>query len=122
MKPVLHPDEFVYCTLPEDKVQTLEVDAVCRFIEAEGVTLILPKPEALRLELNYIYECRMITLDVHSSLDAVGFIAIITSKLAQARISVNPVSGYYHDHLFVPSDRIEEVISLLNDLNSPDSY
>jgi len=102
MKPVQHPDEFVYCTLPQDKVQTLKVDAVCWFVEAEGVTLILPKREALRLELNYIYECRMITLNVHSSLDAVGFMATITSKLAEAGISVNPVSAYYHDHLFVP--------------------
>jgi hypothetical protein len=30
-----------------------------------------------------------------------------------AFISVNPVSGFYHDHLFVPVDRAEEAMRLL---------
>jgi hypothetical protein len=36
---------------------------------------------------------------VHSSLDAVGFMAAVTTRLAKINIGVNPVSGFYHDHL-----------------------
>ena len=57
----------------------------------------------------------MISLTVHSSLDAVGFLAAITTKLAQSGISVNPVSAFYHDHLFVPVNRADEAVSLLRE-------
>jgi hypothetical protein len=55
----------------------------------------------------------MITLNVFSALDAVGFLAAVTARLANAGISVNPVSGFHHDHLFVPADRAEEAMRLL---------
>jgi hypothetical protein len=38
--------------------------------------------------------------------------------LASAGISVNPISAYYHDHLFVPSERAEKVMKLLDELMS----
>jgi len=44
----------------------------------------------------------MITLTNHSRLNADGFLVIITRELAQHDISVNPVSAYYHDYLFMP--------------------
>ena len=58
----------------------------------------------------------MITLTVHSSLEAVGFLAVITRKLAQHSISVNAVSAYHHDHLFVPVACAEEAMILLADM------
>ena len=58
----------------------------------------------------------MITLNVHSSLDAVGFLAAITTRLATAGMGVNPVSGYFHDHLFVPADRADEAMAILEAL------
>ena len=48
-----------------------------------------------------------------SSLDAVGFLAEITVKISQFGISVNPISAYYQDHLFVPSEKAHEVMKLL---------
>jgi len=51
--------------------------------------------------------------DSSSSLDAVGFLAAITSRLAEAGISVNAVWGYQHDHLFVPDQKATEVLNLL---------
>ena len=61
----------------------------------------------------YEFECRQITIDVHSGLAAVGFMPILTGVLAEKEISCNPVSGFYSDHLFVPVDRAEEAVRLL---------
>ena len=54
----------------------------------------------------------MITLNIHSSLEAVGFLAAITARLAAAGMGVNPVAGYFHDHLFVPAERAEDAMAI----------
>lgn len=90
------------------------IKAKMMFVEQEGVTYIITHADALAHGLAYEYESRAITLDVHSSLEAVGFMAVIATKLADAGISVNPVAGFYHDHLFVPSDKVDEAIAVLS--------
>ena len=55
----------------------------------------------------------MITLEVHSSLEAVGFLARITTELAKHKMGVNPVSGFFHDHLFVLDGREQDALSVL---------
>ena len=72
------------------------------FEEEEGTTYILTHGEAAHHNLPHEYPCKMITLDVHSSLEAVGFIARVSAAMTKEGIAVNPVSGFYHDHLFVP--------------------
>jgi uncharacterized protein len=115
MKPDLQDAEYVFCSVSNDKADEQEITAICKFRELEGVTYIVTKEEAIHKGLDYIYSCRMITLNIHSSLEAVGFLAAITAKLADASISVNPVSAYYHDHLFVPSEKVEKVMELLKE-------
>lgn len=83
------------------------------FKEAEGTTFILLREEAEAHGLAHEFASRMITLDVHSSLEAVGFMAIIATELAKEGISVNPVAGFYHDHMFVPEDRVEDALGVL---------
>jgi hypothetical protein len=78
--------------------------------------LIIRKDEASRAELEYSYPCRMITLAVHSALGAVGFLAAVTTRLSKAGISVNAVSAFHHDHLFVPTDRAEQALKILKTL------
>ena len=56
----------------------------------------------------------MITLNIHSALDAVGFIAKIASRLAELDMGVNPVAGFYHDHLFIPVKRAEDAMMELS--------
>lgn len=58
----------------------------------------------------------MITLNVQSSLDAVGFLAVLTTRLAKYGMGVNPVSAFLHDHLFVPVGREEEAVRELGKL------
>jgi len=111
LRPFLHEDEFVFCTHSE-----VAGDPVCIFREREGLTLILRRAEAERLGIAYTFPCRMITLEVHSSLEAVGLMARVSSALAAERISVNPVSGYFHDHLFVPAERAEDAMEVLRSI------
>lgn len=58
----------------------------------------------------------MITLSIHSSLEAVGFLAAILPRLAAAGMGVNPVSAFHHDHLFVPADRADDAMRILEEL------
>jgi hypothetical protein len=118
MQPVLLPEEYVFCTLLTGQPLPPDIAPVGTFREAEGLTLILLRQQAEAAALSYNYPCRMITLNVHSSLEAVGFLARITTKLASHGISVNAVSAFYHDHLFVPTARAEEALSLLHELAS----
>lgn len=86
------------------------------FREAEGTTLIVLKDEAEANGLAHEFPCRMITLNVHSSLEAVGFLARITTALARHDMGVNPVSGFFHDHLFVPDGREMDAMRVLTEL------
>ncbi len=108
LQPALDPAEYVFATGAEAAGEPIGV-----FREAEGVTLILRREEAERLEIPWTYRCRRITLRVHSSLQAVGLLARVTAALAARGISVNAVSAYYHDHLFVPAERAEEALAVL---------
>jgi hypothetical protein len=90
--------------------------AVAKGIEPEGTTVILLKADAEHLGLTYEFPCRMITLNIHSSLEAVRFIARIATELAKHGMGVNPVSGFYHDHLFVPDGREQDALDILGRL------
>lgn len=106
---------YVFVTVPPDqKIETIEPRMTFR--EAEGITYILLKSEAEMLGLSYEFPCRMITLNIHSSLEAVGFIARIATELAKHDMGVNPVSGYFHDHLFVPDGREEDAMNILTEM------
>lgn len=108
---------YVFATV-SDGVVPAGVRPRMLFHEAEGMTLILLKEEAEANDLAYEFPCRMITLNIHSSLEAVGFLARITTALAKHDMGVNPVSGFYHDHLFVPDGREMDAIRVLREFTT----
>lgn len=114
MKPVLHEEIFVFATFNHDD-NLSAFEPIMMFRESEGTTLIITLLEAEREGLQFEFLCRMITLNIHSSLEAVGFLARVTSRLAALGMGVNPVAGYYHDHLFIPADRAEDALKALNE-------
>lgn len=116
MDPELRPGVHVFATIASGRASPAGVSPVMQFSEAEGLTLILDREAARAAGLEGSFPCRLITLNVHSSLAAIGFLARITERLAEAEISVNPVSAFFHDHLFVPEDRAEESVGLLRAL------
>lgn len=61
-------------------------------------------------------EWKMLTLNVHSSLEAFGFMAVISKALADAEISCNCVAAYFHDHVFVQAGKAEQARTVIEDI------
>jgi len=112
MEPVLCDETYVFATV--ESGFTIDVlSPLMTFREREGTTLIVTQQQAEDAGIEHEFRCRMITLNIHSSLEAVGFLARITRRLARLQMGVNPVSGFYHDHLFVPLDRADDALAEL---------
>jgi uncharacterized protein len=114
LRPRLDETVYVFATLRAESPEPAGLAPLMRFAEAEGTTLVLPRAEAERTGLGFIFPCRRIVLEIHSSLEAVGFLAAILPRLAAAGIGVNPVSAFHHDHLFVPEGRADEAMAILD--------
>jgi uncharacterized protein len=112
MTPRLRPGRYVFATVPDDVAAV--PGAVVTVAEDEGTTVVVPASAAGDLDAEY--PCAWITLEVRSSLAAVGFLAAVTRALADAGISANPVSGFHHDHLFVPWEQRDEAVATLERL------
>jgi hypothetical protein len=118
MKPEMREGIFVFGTIADDATLPATIAPLLTFREAEGTTVVIPRDEAERIGLSGQFPSRLITLTVHSSLEAVGLLAAITARLAGAGISVNAVSAFYHDHLFVPEHRADEALALLENMSA----
>ena len=110
MKPLLDPQTYMFVTIPNGAAIP-DSSPLMSFREAEGLTLILREADAAGLRGEF--RCRRIILTVHSALDAVGFLAAVSTELATAGISANAVAAFHHDHLFVPAARAEEAMTVL---------
>ncbi len=121
MDPSLHPETIVFCSLSPQEAPRFLSQALGWFEEAEGVTLVVEHSAAAQAGLKTSPAFRQITLNVHSSLSAVGFLAAVTQALAGAGISANTISAYYHDHLFVPEADADRALSVLAELSDQGS-
>jgi hypothetical protein len=113
MQPTLDEEELVFCCLPPEQAEEYFVLCQGYFVEREGITVIIGKHLADLNDLRYELVFKRITLNVYSSLAAVGFLARITEVLAAQGIAANVVSAYHHDHLYIQSDRAREALSTL---------
>ncbi|MGY5859719.1 MAG: ACT domain-containing protein [Candidatus Thorarchaeota archaeon] len=117
MEPTHVAGSYVFATVPEETLETLGSAPRLVFREDEAITVIVSKEIADEHSLSFASVWAMITMTVHSDLEAVGFLAKITSVLAEAGITANTVSAFYHDHLFVPEDRVQDALTLLRNLS-----
>lgn len=115
MQPKLMPHTYVFAKT-QDKALAAKADALMTFHETEATTLILRQTEADKHGIDYDFPCRQITLNIHSSLEAVGFIALIATQLSKYNMGVNPVAGFYHDHLFIDVNRADDAMQALAEL------
>ena len=115
-QPILRDGEFGFCTIPNGMPVPAGLTPLLYFVEDEGTTFVLPLDQARANGIETQFSARMITFNVNSALDAVGFLAAITTRLATAGISVNVVSAYHHDHIFVPVNRAADAMRFLLNL------
>jgi len=113
MQPTLEDDEMVFCSLPPARAEEYFVLCQGFYVEREGITVIIGKHLADLNGLFYDLVFKRITLNVHSSLAAVGFLARITEVLAAQGFSVNVVSAYNHDHLYIQSGQAQAALETL---------
>lgn len=118
MSPQLQEGEYAFCTVAGKAADYVHLDPLCFYKETEGLTLILLADAARRADIEFENTFRQITLTVHSSLEAVGLTAAVAAKLTQYDISANVVAAYYHDHIFVPSDKAQQALSALNEFSA----
>lgn len=115
LQPQLNPGQYVFCCVAADR-DCSDLQPLASMREDEGLSLVLPREQADAHSLAYDYVAAWITLRVHSSLAAVGLTASFSTALAHAGISCNVIAGVHHDHLFVPLERAEKVLSTLRAL------
>lgn len=114
----LSPTTYVYLTTTSPLPLLLPLlQPLLTFHESEGTTLITTLDLATEHGYAHTYACRMITLEIHSSLAVVGFMAAISKGLTERGVSANVISAYFHDHLFVPEGKEEVALEVLRELN-----
>lgn len=116
MSPKLLDGEYVFCCVDGPLADYLHLEPMATFREQEGLTLVVPRDKAELGGLRFDGIFRLITLTVHSSLQAVGLTAAFASQLAEHGISANVVAGYYHDHIFVPQEKAHAALQALESL------
>ena len=119
LDPWLDEQEYGFATLSPGSPLPASLTPIATFIEDEGMTVVAPASQLQRAGLDHLAGWAWVTLRVHSSLQAIGMMAKISTELAAHKISVNPFAGYYHDHIFVQWDRRHLAIKVLNGQKTP---
>jgi len=104
----------VYCMVSlAAPSEHLRASAAAMITEAEAVTLVITTAQADAEGLPYDFPAAWLTLEVHSSLHAVGLTAAVARMLTDEGVPCNVLAGFYHDHLLVPAGQGERVKAIL---------
>ena len=117
MSPSLDGQVWAFVSVDDVSSEYVAEHALATFRETEGTTLIVPWERAEEFEVCSEPMAR-ITLNIHSSLEAVGLTAAVSQALASEAISANVVAGFYHDHIFVPQTAGTRAVACLTLLSA----
>ncbi len=115
LEPELNGGKYVFIKSEKPSAKLYD-DCLGMFKESEGLTYIVSLDTAIALNINYELEMAWITLNVESSLAAVGLTAVVSNALAKQNISCNVIAAYHHDHLFTPFKDRELAMKILKGL------
>lgn len=106
--------DATYCMVSlSSPSRELRDSAAAVIVEEEAVTLVITTTQAEDNDLPYDFAAAWLTLEVHSSLHAVGLTAAVAQVLTDEGIPCNVLAGFYHDHLLVPAGKGHQVKILL---------
>jgi hypothetical protein len=114
LHPEVRPGSFVMVSTNSET----GLQAFASVDEEEGTSLVLEQHKADAFRLEYTSVFAWITLTVHSSLESVGLTAAVANTLASAGIACNVIAGFHHDHLLVPSSRVDDAMAALSRLSA----
>lgn len=93
-------------------------------VDKDEVTLVIPTealddfgkrlPDFALSPKNY----RLITFTIELDFDLVGFMALVSSALADTGISILPLAAFSRDHILVPADQVDIALQTLERLKS----
>lgn len=116
MQPTLLEGSWAFVSIPHGKPVPPGLTPLSTCREPEGLSLLLSEADLAKSGLSHAFFCRGISLHVNSSLYAVGFLSAVSEVLARASMSINIVSAYHRDYIFVPAARADEAVTLLKKL------
>lgn len=119
--------EYVIVSFPPDQVtdalflfSRLGIPFSTAVVDKDEITLLLPWDSwyQVRDQAQSYDEARgyrLVTFDIPTDLGLIGFIATLSSLLAEAGISIYSVSAYTRDHILVQEEDLDRAIELLQD-------
>ena len=118
MEPFLDDTEYIFTTLNYFSLneEIISLNPIATFIESEGITLVINRFTAEKHKIPFDVTFKKITLQIHSSLEAVGLTAAVSKVLTENNISANVIAANYHDHIFVPKHKAELSLKVLQAL------
>lgn len=118
MAPELGDEEYVFASFPGAVYGDLRsLMPLASIQEKEGLGLVIERSTAETAQIPIDVILKKISLNVHSSLEAVGLTAAVSAALSEQGISANVIAGYFHDHIFVPEVNALEALEILQGLS-----
>lgn len=104
---------YVFASIPPGEPLP-DVAIAAMVSESEGTSLVIALEAAADAGLPYEFEAAWLTLTTHTSLEAVGVTASLSTALAVRGIPCNVIAGFHHDHMLIPIDRVEDAIQAID--------
>jgi len=118
MSPRLIDGDYVFLSIAGAEYgDHVELKPFAAINEVEGLTLIVEQELAIEHGFEFEGTYKGITLEVHSSLEAVGLTAAFAKALGDVNISANVIAGFYHDHIFVQQKYAAQAMDALSALS-----
>lgn len=116
LHPRLAEEEYGFATIPAGQDWPVGLVPLATFAEDEGASLVATIAALETAGIEHQRGWARISLGLASELGGVGLTALMATGLAKAGISCNVVAAYHHDHLFVPWERREEAMQILDEM------